>query len=237
MVQNYTSLLVSDTDGWHDGDGIITYSFIGTVMPNYYPTVDTNGDGEADSWDVGQGDLVPFTGQDFSMNVQEREMTSMAIRAWNEIANVNLQPGTIDPEDPDNPTPPHGTPITGNGALQPVGGTPVPTNDDGYTAYDFSSVFENGFNFFGQHYDASNIFVNTNGNITFNGGLSQYTPTGISAGTRADRTFLGRCGHPRRIADPGQRRSQCRRGHDHLGKRRLLQHASGSQQFVPVAAL
>ncbi|SDE42682.1 nidogen-like domain-containing protein [Ruegeria marina] len=185
MVQNYTSLLVSNTDGWHDGEGIITYSFIGTEMPNYYPTVDTNADGDADSWDVGQGDLIPFTGQNFSMTVEQRAMTSLAIQAWNEVANVNLQPGTIDPDDPANPNPLHGTPITGNGTLQPVGGNPLPRNDDGSSLQDFSAVFEDGLNFFGQHYDASQIWVNTNGNITFNGNLSQYTPSGISAGTRA----------------------------------------------------
>ena len=65
MPQDYTSLLVSNTDGWHDGDGIITYNFIGTEMPNYYPAVDSNNDGENDAWDVsGDGLLVPFQGHE-----------------------------------------------------------------------------------------------------------------------------------------------------------------------------
>jgi Ca2+-binding RTX toxin-like protein len=186
MVQNYTSLLVSNTDGWHDGDGIITYNFLGTEMPNYYPSVDSNNDGENDAWDVsGDGLLVPFQGQDFSMNVVQRDMTSMAIQAWNELANVNLQPGTINTDDGNGNDAQHGTPIAGNGSLQPVGGAPLPRNDDGSSPLDISAVFEDGLNFFGQQYDASNIFVNTNGNITFNGPLSTYTPRGISAGSSA----------------------------------------------------
>lgn len=55
-------------------------------------------------------------------------------------------------------------------------------NDDSYTsAIDITSVFPDGLNFFGTIWDA--IYVNNNGNITFNYGLSSYTPGEISAGT------------------------------------------------------
>ena len=55
-------------------------------------------------------------------------------------------------------------------------------NDDGYTsAIDITPVFENGLNLFGTVYN--NIYVNTNGNITFNGGLSRYTPDVIGSDT------------------------------------------------------
>lgn len=54
----------------------------------------------------------------------------------------------------------------------------VPRNDDGFTEYDISSVFEDGLNFFGNSY--TNLFVNTNGNITFGDGLDVFTPTVIS---------------------------------------------------------
>lgn len=176
---DYRSLLVSDTDGWHNGDGVVTYSFLGTEMPSYYSEVDTDGDGTNDAWDVGSG-YVPFS-SDFSMTVDQRAMTSQAINAWNEVANVNLQPGTIGTDDGGGGT--HGSAITGDGNLIDVGGTALPTNDDGSSQVDMSAVFENGLNFFGTNYDASEIFVNTNGNITFGSGLGQFTPTGISGGT------------------------------------------------------
>ena len=52
-------------------------------------------------------------------------------------------------------------------------------NDDGSTgAVDISAVFENGLNFFGRTY--GEIFINNNGNITFDGPLSEFTPFGIS---------------------------------------------------------
>ncbi|WP_353401850.1 nidogen-like domain-containing protein [Pseudophaeobacter arcticus] len=175
---DYRSLLVSGTEGWHDGSGTITYSFLGTDLPNYYREVDTDGDGTNDAWNAGSAN-IPF-GNDFSMTVEQRAMTSQAIEAWNEVANVNLQPGTIARGGTDGGT---GDPVTGDGTLVEAGGTALPVNDDGYSLVDMSAVFEEGLNFFGAEYDASQIFVNTNGNITFGSGLSQYTPSGISAGT------------------------------------------------------
>jgi Ca2+-binding RTX toxin-like protein len=56
------------------------------------------------------------------------------------------------------------------------------SSDDGSTgAIDITSVFgEEGLNFFGNSY--TNIYINNNGNITFNGALSAYTPGDITAG-------------------------------------------------------
>jgi len=55
-------------------------------------------------------------------------------------------------------------------------------NDDYYTsAVDITSVFPDGLNFFGTVWD--HIYVNNNGNITFESGLYSYTPGVISAGT------------------------------------------------------
>jgi len=180
IINNFNSLLVSGTDGWHDGDGIITYSFLGSEMPGYYREVDTNGDGTDDAWNAGSAN-VPFT-NDFSMTVAQRAMTSLAIASWNEMANVNLQPGTIERGGDDNT---HGSEITGTGTLVNAGGAALPINDDGSSVVDMSAVFEDGLNFFGEQYDASLINVNTNGNITFNGPLGTYTPSGISASTFA----------------------------------------------------
>ena len=175
---DYRSLLVSDTEAWHDGSGVLTYSFIGTEMPRYYRKLDTDGDGTKDAWNIG-GETVPFT-NDVSMTVEQRAMTSAAINAWNEVANVNLQPGTIARGGTDST---FGTPVTGDGTLVAADGSALPVNDDGSSLVDMSAVFENGLNFFGVEYDASQIYVNTNGNITFGSGLSEYTPSGISAGS------------------------------------------------------
>lgn len=177
MATNFQSLLVGGATGWHDGSGRITYSFLGATMPAYYPKKDTNGDGTVDAWKIDKGSFIPLNGN-FSMTVAERALTYMAIDAWNEVANVNLVPGTITGTAGGGV----GTPVTGDGRLVPAGGTAVPTNDDGFTAYDFSAVFEDGLNFFGQTYTGTSVYVNTNGSISFGGGISTYTPTAISAG-------------------------------------------------------
>jgi len=56
-------------------------------------------------------------------------------------------------------------------------------NDDGYQAgVDISSIFENGITIDGVTYN--DLAVNTNGNITFGGGLSTYTPSVIAGSGR-----------------------------------------------------
>ncbi len=181
MAINFNSLLVSNAKGWHDGSGTITYSFLGSTMPAYYPERDLNGDGTNDHWRIDQGMFLTM-GQSFSMSVAERALASKAIAAWNEVANINLVPGTITGT---AGTSTYGSPITGNGTLVTPGGTTqvVPTNDDGFTAYDLSAVFENGMNFFGVQYDATSVYVNTNGSISFGQGIGTYTPTTISGGS------------------------------------------------------
>jgi uncharacterized protein with beta-barrel porin domain len=81
-----------------------------------------------------------------------------------------------------------GAPITGDGRLvSGLGGTAgfgeteVPRNDDGSAQYDIQPVFQSGLNFFGLN--ANKMFVNTNGNLTFNRALGTYTPTGITGNT------------------------------------------------------
>lgn len=57
----------------------------------------------------------------------------------------------------------------------------VNRNDDGYSqAIDLTAVFgEQGVNLFGNYY--THVYVNTNGNITFDHGLSNFTPREIGA--------------------------------------------------------
>ena len=68
--------------------------------------------------------------------------------------------------------------VSGLGGSFDFGEDIVPRNDDGSTEYDISSVFESGLNFFGNSY--TKFFINTNGNVTFGGGLGTFTPQAIS---------------------------------------------------------
>src|SRR5690606_17029394 len=98
MGTDARSLLVSGATGWHDGSQTITYSFLTTTMPSYYSQVDTNFDGVADAWLVSAYNdpdfYLPMT-SGFAMNGAERALAELAIAAWNEVANINLEPGTI----------------------------------------------------------------------------------------------------------------------------------------------
>ncbi|WP_282092538.1 nidogen-like domain-containing protein [Epibacterium ulvae] len=178
MNINYTSLIDDHGIPWHDGNGVITYTFLGSEIPNYYPAVDSNFDGLNDAWDIGVS-LVPFD-NNFSMTVAQRAMMSRAIEAWNEVANVNLQPGSTAGAASANTVGISGSPIVGDGQLVAAAGDVLPRNDDGSSRVDLSDVFEDGLNFFGTHYAADEIFVNTNGNITFGRSLGQFTPSSIA---------------------------------------------------------
>jgi len=72
--------------------------------------------------------------------------------------------------------------INGLGGESGFGENSVSRNDDGYSdAIDITSIFDGGLNLFGTTY--TSMYVNTNGNITFDGGLYSYTPGTIDAGS------------------------------------------------------
>lgn len=82
-------------------------------------------------------------------------------------------------------------PVTGNGTAQTgLGGSAgygeiaVPRSDDGSLVLDLSGLFPEGLNYFGVLYDASAVYVNTNGTVSFLSVLPDY-PT-------ADNSFPGR---------------------------------------------
>ena len=56
----------------------------------------------------------------------------------------------------------------------------VPANDDGFVGPVALNIDGGSINFFGQ--DFSSLFVNNNGNVTFQSGLSTYTPNGLATG-------------------------------------------------------
>ncbi len=76
---------------------------------------------------------------------------------------------------------------TGNaGETNADGWTSLPRNDDG-----FVGPIALGFDFslFGSVYN--NVFINNNGNITFNNGVSQFSPDGFPTGTPMVAAFWG----------------------------------------------
>lgn len=72
--------------------------------------------------------------------------------------------------------------INGLGGERGFGENSVSRNDDGYSeAIDITSIFDGGLNLFGTTY--TSMYVNTNGNVTFDNGLYSYTPGEIDAGS------------------------------------------------------
>ena len=72
--------------------------------------------------------------------------------------------------------------VNGLGGPAGFGEHALSRNDDGSSSFiDLSSVFDNGLNFFGTTY--TGLYVNTNGSISFEGPISTFTPTVISADT------------------------------------------------------
>jgi len=72
------------------------------------------------------------------------------------------------------------------GATNADGWTSLPRNDDG-----FVGPIALGFNFslFGSTYNS--VYINNNGNVTFNNGVSQYSPDGFPTGTPMVAAFWG----------------------------------------------
>lgn len=71
--------------------------------------------------------------------------------------------------------------VNGLGGIDGFGTLDLAANDDGSTgAIDLTSVFSSGFNLFGTTYNS--FYINNNGNITFAGPLSTYTPYAIGTG-------------------------------------------------------
>jgi hypothetical protein len=137
-----------------------------------------------------------------------------------------------------------------NGLGGPAGfgeGVLAPNDDDSTGPIDITSVFPDGMNFFGTTYTA--FYINNNGNITFGGSISEYTPTGLTTPQRypiiapfwADVDTRGShdltptpggnsTGKQRGLLQP---RSRDRHHHHHLGRRRLLQRAYRQAQRLP----
>ena len=63
---------------------------------------------------------------------------------------------------------------TGLGGAQGYGEIEVPRGDDTSMQLDLSAVFENGLNYYGTTYSATDVFINTNGTLSFGTAFSAY---------------------------------------------------------------
>ena len=71
-----------------------------------------------------------------------------------------------------------GAVIGGLGGPMGFGETAVARSDDGSVQFDVSSVFTGGFTYFGTYYSGSQLYVNTNGTLSFGTPFAPYpTPT------------------------------------------------------------
>lgn len=68
----------------------------------------------------------------------------------------------------------NGTAVTGLGGAQGYGETALARSDDGSLQVDVSSVFEGGFNYFGSTFSGAQLFINTNGTVSFGTDQPQY---------------------------------------------------------------
>ena len=71
----------------------------------------------------------------------------------------------------------NGTAVTGLGGPQGYGETSLARSDDGSMQIDTSSVFASGFSFFGTMFAGNQLFVNTNGTVSFGAAVGQYPTT------------------------------------------------------------
>ena len=72
--------------------------------------------------------------------------------------------------------------VNGLGGSAGFGESTLAANDDGSTAFlNLSSVFSSGLNFYGTTY--TGLYLNNNGNVTFNSAMSTYTPYNLTGAT------------------------------------------------------
>jgi serralysin len=78
-----------------------------------------------------------------------------------------------------------GTALTGLGGPLGYGEIEVPRSDDGALQLDLSTIFEDGLQYFGRHYGPGDVFVNTNGTLSFMTAFPEY-PTEVNRAIQRD---------------------------------------------------
>jgi hypothetical protein len=168
-AQNHTAILPPGAPVWHDGSGAITYSFLDMVPASY-----VSGTG----YTIGGVDFSPRVDPSVSAVLEAR--IALALARFGEVAALNLtevpQNGAAAAADITG----DGRLVRGLGGTSGFGETTLPRSDDGYVLLDLSGLFAGGLNVFGTTY--SEIFVNTNGSVSFGNGLLHYNPGSLTHG-------------------------------------------------------
>ncbi|MEL6235607.1 MAG: nidogen-like domain-containing protein [Pseudomonadota bacterium] len=161
----YQSVLTSTAALWHSGGGSIGFTFLQTMPDSYVEEDEILVAGRSFDLDI-----------DPSIGLAEETMLRGTLARLNEVAGLGLV------ERVDTPAPAGGPSamVGGLGGSAGYGEVTVPRSDDGYFVYDITSIFPQGINVYGTVYDE--MFVNTNGSVSFGNGVLAYSPRAIEAG-------------------------------------------------------
>jgi len=72
----------------------------------------------------------------------------------------------------------NGAAVNGLGGAEGYGELALARSDDGSTQVDLSSIFEGGFNYFGTQYSGAEVYINTNGTLSFGTAFGAYSGQG-----------------------------------------------------------
>lgn len=165
----HRALLGPDAAVWHPGGGSVSYSFP-TRIPDHYIR-----DG---AYEVGGTRFRASV--DPALTAPQKAAVVKVLARFDEVANVGFVPAPA----ASPPALPGGVVATGRlvaglGGAAGYGETTLPRSDDGYFQIDLSALFPDGLNVFGTRY--RELFVNTNGSVSFGNGILAYAPAGLAA--------------------------------------------------------
>ncbi|GIX12909.1 MAG: hypothetical protein KatS3mg118_0868 [Paracoccaceae bacterium] len=144
---------------WHSGGGSIGVTFV-TRLPEHY----ASGSG----YSVGGVSFAADTPAGLDATARDRAL--QGIQRLGEIARL----GFVEVAEPAPPANPPSSLVSGLGGARDFGEITLPRSDDGYFPIDITAAIPQGLNVFGTTY--TEMFVNTNGSVSFGNGVLAYTP-------------------------------------------------------------
>jgi hypothetical protein len=156
----YRSILAEDAPTWHHGSGTIGVTFL-SYVPDHY------------ALDAG----FRVHGQTFGasapagLDLAARDAAREGLARFAEVARLGLTE-VAEPVQPSQG--PSSRLVTGLGGANGYGEITLPRSDDGYFVVDITDAIPNGLNVYGTTF--TEMFVNTNGSVSFGNGVLAYTP-------------------------------------------------------------
>jgi VCBS repeat-containing protein len=196
-----TALKVGEINGTDNGTTITAVGTYGTLVvtkaTGFYTYTLANGQSNVQALQHAQQvtDVFTYTNADNHGAVSNPSTLTVTISGLNDAPTIAA--GTTATGHMVADTEAAGTPLTelaesyltaGHNLINGLGGSSgfgetdlAQGDDNSSSAIDITAVFgATGLNFFGQHY--TSLYINNNGNITFNAAASQFTPSVITAG-------------------------------------------------------